>query len=132
MRNVELLGLRSGASSARDQRAVPNIRRPSLAFASERGPGFFGRHHFERLEDGTYVCGGYGASPTFIRCLAHHDEGIEVVDGTGERFTYRLRPHPAPGTRAVLARICLRSHGRWSPSPESPPGRPTGRVGGSN
>lgn len=98
MRNVELLGLRSGASSARDQRAVPNIRRPSLAFASERGPGFFGRHHFERLEDGTYVCGGYGASPTFIRCLAHHDEGIEVVDGTGERFTYRLRPHPAPGT----------------------------------
>ncbi len=58
--------------------------------------GFYGRHHFERLEDGSYVCGGYGGSPTFIRCVAHHEEGVDVLDGGGKRHTYRLRPHPPP------------------------------------
>lgn len=47
---------------------------------------------FKRLPDGAYVCGGYGASPTWIRCVHRHGERLHVVDGRGRPFIYRLRP----------------------------------------
>ena len=47
---------------------------------------------FGRLEDGTYVCAGYGGSPLFLRCLRQAGSVIYVLDGGGEPYTYRLQP----------------------------------------
>jgi len=47
---------------------------------------------FGRLEDGTYVCAGHGGSPLFLRCLRQDGAALEVVDGGGEHYRYRLRP----------------------------------------
>jgi hypothetical protein len=57
--------------------------------------GLFRRDLFQRLEDGTYVCAGHGWSPLFLRCLEQRGDLIDVVDGTGKRFTYRLVPFPS-------------------------------------
>jgi len=55
------------------------------------------RRLFERLPDGSYVCGGHG-STVWIRCIAHHAEYFEHVDGGGELHRYRLVPlPPEPG-----------------------------------
>jgi hypothetical protein len=51
--------------------------------------------NFERLEDGTYVCGSIeGSSPTWLRCVAHHDGWFEHIDqdGRGDVFAYRIVP----------------------------------------
>lgn len=50
---------------------------------------------FDRLEDGTYVCAGHGGSPLFLRCVRQDGEVIEVLDGAGERFSYRLVAFPS-------------------------------------
>lgn len=71
--------------------------------------GFFAPYQFERLDDGTYVCGGWGASTTYIRCLAYRDEGIEHVDGGRPRWLYRLR---RIRRQSLTPRICLRGHRR--------------------
>jgi hypothetical protein len=49
---------------------------------------------FDRLDDGTYVCAGHGGSPLFLRCLRQRGAVIDVIDGTGTSFTYRLTPVP--------------------------------------
>lgn len=49
------------------------------------------RDRFIRESDGSYVCSD-GGSPLFLRCVARHGDGIECVDGLGDRHIYRLRP----------------------------------------
>lgn len=53
---------------------------------------------FERQPDGSYVC-AYDGSPTWLRGLRQNGHIVEVVDGGGEHFTYRLTPtdHPFTG-----------------------------------
>jgi hypothetical protein len=57
--------------------------------------GRFARRLFDRLEDRTYVRAGHGCNPRFLRCLEQRGDLIDVVDGTGARFTYRLVPFPS-------------------------------------
>lgn len=57
--------------------------------------GLFEAQQFGRNDDGTYVCSGHGGSPVFLRCLEQRGDLIDVVDGTGERFTKRLVPFPS-------------------------------------
>lgn len=54
--------------------------------------GWYRAGDFERLEDGSYVCAGLGGSPTWIRCIGRRDDSLDVVDGAGDRYRYRLRP----------------------------------------
>lgn len=56
--------------------------------------GLYRADQFGRDDDGTYVCAGYGASPLFLRCVRQRGDVIEVLDGTGAQFTYRLVPFP--------------------------------------
>jgi hypothetical protein len=53
----------------------------------------FRREAFGRAEDGTYACAGHGGLPIYIRCVARYDDHIEVVDGGGTHYTYRLLPY---------------------------------------
>lgn len=69
--------------------------------------GFYGRHQFKRLDDGTYVCSAYGASPTFIHCVAHDEEGIDVLDGA----------ETAPPTASVPTCRRVSFNGHRSPRP---------------
>lgn len=44
-----------------------------------------------RLEDGSYVCGGRGGgSPQWIRCVAHLPDSFIHLDGGGRPWRYRL------------------------------------------
>jgi hypothetical protein len=57
---------------------------------------------FERLPDGSYLCGA-DASPVWIRCTAHHDGWFEHVDGWGKLHRYPLvaiPPHDGPAADA--------------------------------
>lgn len=45
--------------------------------------------HANRLEDGSYAIGTDGTG-IMIRCVEKHRDHIVHVDGTGERFEYRL------------------------------------------
>ena len=54
--------------------------------------GRFEASMFGRLEDGTYVCAGHGGSPLFLRCLRQDGGVIDVLDGCGDRYRYRLEP----------------------------------------
>jgi hypothetical protein len=59
--------------------------------------GSYPRRLFERLPDGSYVCGGHG-STVWIRCIAHHADHFEHLDGHDEVHRYRLVPiTPEPG-----------------------------------
>ena len=55
---------------------------------------------FERLEDGSYVCGDYSHSPVYLRCIAHRDGCFEHVDqgGHGDVYAYRFVPLNPKGT----------------------------------
>jgi 5'-deoxynucleotidase YfbR-like HD superfamily hydrolase len=53
--------------------------------------GKFARDRFSRLEDGSYLCAGEGWSPFYLRCVARHGPLLVVLDGSGERFVYRIR-----------------------------------------
>ena len=57
--------------------------------------GLYRADLFGRDDDGTYVCAGYGGSPLFLRCVRQEGDLIDVLDGTGARFTYRLVPFPS-------------------------------------
>jgi hypothetical protein len=74
---------------------------------------------FDRHEDGTYVCVPDAGTPIYLRCLRERDDVIEVVDGTGERFTYRLVPFPSyrywPSNRPDMSP----SRGKASPRPSA-------------
>jgi hypothetical protein len=60
--------------------------------------GAYPRRLFECKPDGSYICGGGGASPVLMRCIAHHDGWFEHVDGGGDVHRYRLVPiPPEPG-----------------------------------
>jgi hypothetical protein len=54
--------------------------------------GRFEASMFGRLEDGAYVCAGHGGSPVFLRCLRQDGSIIDVVDGCGDTYRYRLQP----------------------------------------
>ena len=54
--------------------------------------GRYRREFCSRLEDGAYCCAADGWSSLWIRCITRHEDRIEVVDGGGDRFTYRLTP----------------------------------------
>lgn len=56
--------------------------------------GRYAAENFSRMEDGSYVCAGHGGSPIYLRCLARRGDEIDVVDGSGDAFTYRLIPLP--------------------------------------
>jgi hypothetical protein len=76
-------------------------RRFILEFQTDDGEwmdwGAYPRRLFERLPDGSYICGA-DASPVLIRCIAHHDGWFEHVDGGGDVYRYRLVPlPPEPG-----------------------------------
>jgi hypothetical protein len=59
--------------------------------------GAYPRRLFERLPDGSYVCGCHG-STVWIRCIAHHGDHFEHIDGGGDVHRYRLVPlPPEPG-----------------------------------
>ena len=46
---------------------------------------------FDRLEDGSYLCAGYGGRPIYLRVVEVLDGGvIRCVDGGGEAFVYRI------------------------------------------
>jgi len=48
---------------------------------------------FDRLEDGSYLCAGYGGRPIYLRVVEVLDGGvIRCVDGGGAAFVYRVRP----------------------------------------
>lgn len=51
------------------------------------------RRRFERLNDGSYICSEF-SSGLWIRCIAHHDDHFEHVDGGGTVHRYRLMPLP--------------------------------------
>src|SRR4051794_41882799 len=44
---------------------------------------------FDRLADGSYICSS-GASGLWVRCIEDRGEHFIHVDGSGERFRYRL------------------------------------------
>ena len=47
---------------------------------------------FDRLDDGSYLCAGYGGRPLYLRVVEVLEGGvIRCVDGGGEAFLYRLR-----------------------------------------
>ena len=51
------------------------------------------REGFDRLDDGSYICAGYGGSPIYLRVVKILKGGeIDVVDGGGDRYRYRIRP----------------------------------------
>jgi hypothetical protein len=52
---------------------------------------------FDRLDDGAYLCTGNG-SRVWLRCLEQRGDEIDVIDvidGGGDRLTYRLSPFPS-------------------------------------
>ena len=53
--------------------------------------------HFTRLPDRSYCGAAGGWSPTWFRCVEHHDGYFVHVDGGGRRFRYRLLPIPLDG-----------------------------------
>ena len=53
--------------------------------------GHYARDMFSRIEDGSYVCAGYGGSPFYIRCIAHDGAVLTLVDGAGRNFRIRVR-----------------------------------------
>jgi hypothetical protein len=57
--------------------------------------GLYRPEMFGRLPDGSYVCAGHGGSPLFLRCLRQEGDVVDVVDGGGEPFAYRLCPFPS-------------------------------------
>lgn len=59
--------------------------------------GFFRAHDFERRDDGAYLCVLGAGSPLRLRCLRQDSDLVDVVDGGGEWFTYRLVPFPGGG-----------------------------------
>ena len=62
--------------------------------------GLYNADAFARNPDGSYVCAGHGGSPLVLRCLAQRDDVIDVLDGAGEHFTYRLIPLPSTRYRS--------------------------------
>lgn len=58
--------------------------------------GVYFAKDWKRFDDGSYGWGGLGWSPTYIRCVAHHGDHFEHVDGTGRHFRYRIRAVPMP------------------------------------
>jgi hypothetical protein len=53
----------------------------------------FGRYAgdmFSRLEDGSYVCAGWGASPLFLRVVRQDGVVLYVLDGGGQPYAYRF------------------------------------------
>jgi hypothetical protein len=56
--------------------------------------GLYRARDFERQPDGAYLCASEG-SPLWLRCQRQHGDLIDVVDGGGDRFTYRLAPYPS-------------------------------------
>jgi hypothetical protein len=56
--------------------------------------GEFRAADFSRLDDGSYLCSGYGGSPVYLRCTRQEGSVIECIDGGGELHTYRLEPCP--------------------------------------
>src|SRR4051812_26156430 len=56
--------------------------------------GRYRARDFDRLPDGTYLCAGHGGSALWLRCLRQSGNRIDVVDGAGHLFTYRLVPIP--------------------------------------
>lgn len=61
--------------------------------------GWYEAAALNRLDDGTYVCGGHVGSPLYLRCLRQDGDVIYVLDGTGQPFTYRLVSKPSPHRR---------------------------------
>lgn len=53
--------------------------------------GRYRREQFDRLPDGSYVCGGHGGSPMWIRCVRREHDRLHVIDGGGRPFIYSLR-----------------------------------------
>jgi hypothetical protein len=56
---------------------------------------FYSSDLFGRNDDGTYVCAGQGGSPMFLRCVRQRGQYIDVLDGGGFGYTYRLIPIPS-------------------------------------
>jgi hypothetical protein len=52
--------------------------------------GIYDAEVFIRIEDGSYVCAGYGGSPTYLRCISRDRDVITVLDGAGDPFRYRI------------------------------------------
>ena len=52
--------------------------------------GVYDAEVFVRVEDGSYVCAGYGWSPTYLRCISRDRDVITVLDGDGDAFRYRI------------------------------------------
>ena len=52
---------------------------------------------FALQEDGTLACTGRGGSPLFPRCIHQQGNVIDVLDGGGDQYTYRLVPFPGGG-----------------------------------
>ncbi len=59
--------------------------------------GLYEADKFARLEDGTLACTGWGGSPLFLRYIRQEDNVIDVLDGGGDQYTYRLVPFPGGG-----------------------------------
>lgn len=77
-----------------------------LEFRDDNGEwcdhGRYGANLFQRLDDGSYVCAGHGGSPTFLRCVARLETGIQVDYPDGTSALARLTPvhhEPAQGGR---------------------------------
>ena len=46
---------------------------------------------FDRLDDGSYLCAGYGGRPLYLRVVELLEGGvIRCVDGGGEGFVWRV------------------------------------------
>lgn len=64
-----------------------------LQFLSERGEwmgeALCSASDFDRLDNGAYVYSG-GGSGLWIRCVAHHADHFEHLDGGGQLHRYRL------------------------------------------
>lgn len=52
--------------------------------------GIFDATSLGRLDDGSYVCSGWGGSPLFLRCIEAHDDELVCLDGSGAALAYRI------------------------------------------
>ena len=59
--------------------------------------GLYDAAKFERLENGALVCTGWGPTPFYLRCIRQEGNVIDVLDGVGEQYTYRIVPFPGGG-----------------------------------
>ena len=48
---------------------------------------------FDRLDDGTYLCAGYGGHAIYLRVVKILEGGeIDLLDGGGDKYRCRIRP----------------------------------------